>query len=142
MKAIAKMTSPQNVEGLRRFLGIVNFLSKFVPNMSDIAKPLHNLVKKDVSWNWSKSQQTASEALKKAITDAPVLTYYDPKKELLENDASQNGPGSAIFQDGKPIAYASRVLTDTEQRYALIEKEMLAMTFGLEKFRHSHMDET
>ena len=137
VKAIAKMTSPQNIEGLRRFLGVVNFLSKFVPNMSDIAKPLHNLVKKDVPWNWSKSQQTAFEALKKAITDAPVLTYYDPKKELvLENDASQNGLGSAIFQDGKPIAYASRVLTDTEQRYAQIEKEMLAVTFGLEKFRH------
>ena len=105
--------------------------------MSGIAKPLHNLVKKDVPWNWSKSQQTAFEALKKAITDAPVLTYYDPKKELvLENDASQNGLGSAIFQDGKPIAYASRVLTDTEQRYAQIEKEMFAVTFGLEKFRH------
>ena len=69
------------------------------------------------------------------LINAPVLALYDPKKELrLENVASEYGLGSALFQEGKPVVYASR--TDTEKRYAQIEKEMLALSFGLEKFHH------
>ena len=69
------------------------------------------------------------------MTTAPVLSYYDPKAELeLQCDASKKGLGTALRQMGKPIAYASRTLTETEQRYAQIEKEMLAIVFSLEKF--------
>ena len=69
------------------------------------------------------------------MTRAPILSYYDPKEELvIQCDASQNGLGAALLQKGKPIAYASRSLTDTETRYAKIEKEMLAIFFSLEKF--------
>ena len=137
VRAISEMHPPKNLEQLRRFLGVINFLSKFLPNMADMSQPLHNLLKKDVPWNWSTAQENAFQTLKKAVTDAPVLAYYNPDTELtLENNASQYGLGTALIQRGKPIAYASRTLSDTEQRYAQIEKEMLAVVYGLDKFRH------
>ena len=69
------------------------------------------------------------------MTTAPVLSYFDPKTELeIQCDASQKGLGSALLQRGRPIAYTSTALTETEQRYAQIEKEMLAIVFSLEKF--------
>ena len=87
---------------------------------------------------WSDAQEQALNAVKKLVTSAPILTYYDCQKPLtVQNDASDYGIGSAIFQDGRPIAYASHVLTDVESRYAQIEKEMLALTYGLEKFNQS-----
>ena len=108
-----------------------------MPNLSSSLEPLHMLLKKDVPWTWTDTQQLAFNAVKKLITNTPVLAYYDPHKELvLENDASEYGLGSAMCQGGRPIAYASRSLTETEPRYAQIEKEMLAVTYGLEKFHH------
>ena len=118
---------------------MVNYLAKFLPNLSDILQPLHMLTKRDVTWTWSESQESAFQSVKQLITNTPVLAYYDPNKELvLENDASEYGLGSALFQCGKPIAFASRSLIDTERRYAQIEKEMLAVTFGLEKSHRCH----
>jgi len=71
------------------------------------------------------------------ITQTPVLAFYDPTKDLtIENDACKYGLGSVLLQQGKPIAYASRSLSDAETRYAQIEREMLALVFGLEKFYH------
>jgi len=75
--------------------------------------------------------------LKCMITQATVLAFYNPTKDLvIENDACEYGLGSVLLQNGKPIAYASRSLSDAETRYAQIECEMLAVVFGLEKFHH------
>ena len=135
VKAISQMVPPTNVKELRRFIGMVNYMAKFLPNL--YLKPLTNLTKSDVPWNWSSAENDAFEKIKVQITTAPVLAFYDPAKELtLENDASEYGLGSALRQEGRPIAYASRTLTETECRYAQIEKEMLAVTFGLQKFHH------
>ena len=136
-RAIAEMKTPSNVEELRRYLGLVNYLSKFLNNPSTTLKPLQNLLCKDVAWNWSSVQQKAFEAIRDQIINAPVLAFYDPEKPLvLENDASDYRLGSAMYQEGMPIAYASRSLTQSERNYAQIEKEMLAVVFGLEKFHH------
>ena len=71
------------------------------------------------------------------ISRAPVLSYYDPLKELtLENDGCEYGLGAALIQEEQPVAYASRSLSDTEKRYAQIEKELLAVVYGLERFHH------
>ncbi|GFO39188.1 retrovirus-related pol polyprotein from transposon 297 [Plakobranchus ocellatus] len=75
--------------------------------------------------------------IKAKITDSPCLAIYDPSDELvLENDASEYGLGSVLLQDGKPLGFASQPLTDPERNYAQIEKELLAVIFGMKKFYH------
>ena len=78
--------------------------------------------------NWSSEQDQAFANVQRLVTEAPVLRYYDPSLDLtIQCDASQNGLGAALLQNGKPIEYASRSLTDTETRYAQIEKEMSSL---------------
>ena len=75
------------------------------------------------------------QKVKDLATQAPTLQYYSPEKMLvIQCDASEKGMGAALLQDGRPLAYTSRALTETETRYAQIEKEMLAIVFSLEKF--------
>ena len=131
------MEAPTNIDELRRFLGMVNYLAKFLPNRCDAMQRLVNLNKKDTPWTWSETQKTAFDNIKGLVSNTPILSFYDPNKYLtLENDASNYGIGSVLLQEGKPIAYASCRLTDTERRYAQIEKEMLAIVYGLQKFHH------
>ena len=131
------MEEPRSLETLRRFHGMLNYLAKFLPNITELINPLLNLLKKDVPWNWSSSQQKSSDSAKEAIATTPVLAYCDPGIPLtLENDACEYGIGSGLPQGGKPIAFASRSLSDSERRYAQIKKEKLAVTYGLEKFHH------
>lgn len=137
VKAIENFPVPTNVSELRSFLGMMNFISKFIQNCADLAHPLHNLLRKNVPWNWSSAQDKAFQTIKEKISNSARLSYYDPTKELiLENDASEYGLGSTMLQQEKPIAYASRALSDTEKNYAQIEKEMLAIVYALEKYHH------
>ena len=135
--AIEKFPKPENVSKLRSFLGLVNFVSQFIDHSADILQPLNNLLKKDVIWNWSEAQQRSFDAIKTAICNAAILSYYNPNEQLiLENDASEYGLGSALIQNSRPIAYASRALSQRKKNYAQIEKELLAIVYGLEKFHH------
>ena len=119
VKAIEKFPAPKNVSQLRGFLGLTNFIAKFVPKSTDIVQPLHNLLKKNVLWNWSKAQEAAFQAVKDEISNATKLSYYEPTKYLiLENNAFDYGLGTAVMQEGKPIVYGSRALSDTEKNYA------------------------
>ncbi len=121
VKAIKHAPAPKNVGEIRSFLGAVNYLSRFVPHMSEEIHTLHNLLKKDVLWNWSSAQQKAFDNIKNKIADCTTLVFYDPSRELtLQNDASEYGIGSVIMQDGKPIAFASRRPSDAERNYAQI----------------------
>lgn len=135
VKAVNEMPNPSDVAGVRRFLGFVNYLSKFLPSLIDIYEPLRKLTIRDTVWSWHEIHDQAVEEIKRLVTSEPVLSYYDPGNELtLQCDASETGLGAAILQQGKPVAYASRALTDVETQYAQIEKELLAVVFGLEKF--------
>ena len=137
IKAIQDMPSPGNRKELERFLGMVTYLGKFLPNLSDVTAPLRDLLKQDSEWQWLKQHETPVETLKRLVTEAPVLAFYDPIKPVeLAVDASQKGLGAMMSQSGKPIAFASRSLTDCETRYANIEKEMLAVVFGVEHFHY------
>lgn len=137
IRAVKEFPTPTNVSSLKSFLGLVNYISKFIPQSTNILHPLNNLLKKHIAWTWSTSQEKAFNRIKEEICNATTLAYYDPKKELLlENDASDYGLGSALMQEGKPIAFASRSLSSSEINYAQIEKEMLAIVYGLEKFHH------
>ncbi|XP_025270352.1 uncharacterized protein K02A2.6-like [Camponotus floridanus] len=136
IKAIKEMKDPTNKQSLQRALGMFNYMSKFIPNYSAICAPLRDLLKIDNEFVWTDSQRKAFQLLKKLITQAPVLGYYDPNKKLtLSVDASSIGLGATLIQEGQPIAYASRALTEVQTRYSQIEKELLAICFGVERFR-------
>ena len=135
VKAIVDMPAPSDVTGVRRFLGMVQYLSKFLPGLADMTKVLRDLTQKNVDFVWQEAQEKAFKNLKSVISSVPVLRYYDLKDEVtLQCDASQYGLGAVLLQDGQPVAFASRALTPTEQRYAQIEKECLSIVFGCEKF--------
>lgn len=90
---------------------------------------------KDVEWRWTHDQEEAFNRLKQLVTEAPVLKYFEPSQELtLQSDACGTGLGAVLTQNGQPIAFASRALSDAETRYAQIEEELLAIEFSLEKF--------
>ena len=125
LKAIQELPKSENVERAQRLNGFVNYLSKFLPRLAEAMEPIRRLTRKEATWKWTVEQQKALEQVKKLATEAPVLSYFDHKCQLdIQCDASQRGLGAALMQRGKPIAYASRSLTETEQRYAQIEKEM------------------
>ena len=136
IKAMLEMPKPTDVSGVQRINGFVNYLCKFLPRLSDACEPLRKLTAKDVEWHWTEQQDQAFERIRQLVTAAPVLRYYEPKEELtLQSDASQTGLGAVLTQSGQPLAFASRAaLSDAETRYAQIEKELLAVVFGLEKF--------
>ena len=135
VRAINEMPSPTDKAVVQRLLGLAQYLGKFLPHLSDITKPLRELTQNDVEWVWGDEQQTAMEALKKAVASTPVLRYYNLEEEVtLQCDASQSGLGAALMQNGQPVAYASRALSAAETRYAQIEKELLAIVFACEHF--------
>ena len=135
VKAIIEMPKPKDIAAVRRFIGFVNNLSRFMPRLSEVCELLPRLTMKDVEWHWTEHQEQALNKLKQLVTVAPVLEYFDPKEELtLQRDASDMGLGAVLTQNGQPIAFATRALSDAETRYAQIEKELLAVVFGLEKF--------
>ena len=92
--------------------------------------------KKEVLWHWEEQHDAAIRKIMQLICESPVLKYFDPHEEIvIQCDASQNGLGAVLLQSERPICYASRALTDCEQRYAQIEKEALAIAFACLKFR-------
>ena len=135
VRAISEMPAPTDKAGVQRLLGLAQYLSKFLPRLLDITKPMRELTQNDVQWTWGTAQEASLEALKKAVVSTPVLRYYNLQEEVtLQCDASQFGLGAALLQNGQPVAYASRALTDAETRYAQIEKELLAIVFACERF--------
>lgn len=135
VKAITEMPPPKNKEQLETFLGMVTYVSKFIPNFSQSSAVLRDLTKKNNIWNWDANTQAAFENIKNLLVKAPVLKYFDVTRPLtLSVDASQSGLGAVLIQENLPVAYASRALTPTECRYAQIEKEALAIAFGCKRF--------
>ena len=137
IEAIIQMDPPQNIASLQSFNGMVNYLKKFSPVLSEISEPLRRLCKSGVKWTWESEQQNAFEAIKRVITTLPVLAYFDKtKKHTIQCDASKKGLGAVLLQESKPIMYVSRALTETEQRYSNIERELLAIVFALKRLNH------
>ena len=133
--AISEMPAPTVKTGVQRLLGLVQYLSKFLPRLSDIAKPRRELMQNDVQRTWGTAQEVTLEALKKAVMSIPILHYYNLQEEVTHQcDASQFGLGAALLQNGQPVAYASRALTDAETCYVQVKKELLAILFACEHF--------
>ena len=137
LKAITEMPVPEDKHGIQRLLGMVNYVAKFVQHVSGVTAPLRELLKKDVAWHWTERHEQSFQGIKRLLTETSpgVLKYYDPKLPVkLQVDACKSGLGAVLMQNGSPIAYASRSLTETESKYAQIEKELLAVMFGCERF--------
>lgn len=135
IQAITEMPIPKCQKDLQRFLGMINFLSPYIKNMSDETQVLRKLLKKDIIWSWEQCHNIAFSRLKKLITEAPVLVHYDSSQPLiLSVDASQSAVGCVLLQNNRPIAYSSRTLTDSQRNYAQIEKELFAILCGCQKF--------
>ncbi|XP_060076924.1 uncharacterized protein K02A2.6-like [Ylistrum balloti] len=136
IKAIVDMPTPTDKAAIQRLLGMVNYVQKFAPNISQVTTILRNLLKNENEFCWEDSiHGECFEKIKTMLSDTPVLRYFDPGKPItLQCDASEAGLGACLMQDDHPVAYASRALTTTERNYAQIEKELLAVVFGLERF--------
>ena len=132
--AIRDMPTPTDVKSLKRFLGMVTYLAKFLPHLSSVCEPLRRLELKDVEWCWLSVHDEAVQSIKNLVCEAPVLKFYDVNREVtIESDVSLSGLGASLLQEGQPIAFASRALTPAESHYAQIEKELLFVVFACER---------
>ena len=145
VKAITEWKRPKNKTQLRSFLGTTNFFHAFIDHYAAIASLLTELLAKSRpdKLNWGEKQQEAFDQLKLAITKKPVIRPPDPSKDMeMFCDGSSTGISAILTQidehkqSNYVIAYASRKLTKAEQRYPIIEIELMAIIFGLQKFRH------
>lgn len=139
IKAILSMPRPRDKKGVLRVMGMINFIGKFIPNLSAKTSALRELLRDSTEFKWTTRNEREWNALKEALTKSPVLAYYDPaKRQKISTDASKDGLGAVLLQaegdSWKPVAYASRSMTTTETKYAQIEKECLGLAYGLERF--------
>jgi hypothetical protein len=141
LQAIKEWATPQNVTDIRSFLGFTNYYRRFIRNYSDIAGPLTELTKKDMAWQWGPYQRSAFTAMKEAFCRAPILIFPDPRLQYtICTDASGTGAGGTLLQDQgdglRPIAFLSRRLKPTEQKYSAYERELAAVAYCLQSWRH------
>ena len=140
-EAVVNFPVPKDLSGIRGFLGLVGHYRRFIPRFAEESNALRKLLKKGEQFHWGSEQQTAFNKLKDIITSKPVLGLPDFSKPFrLSTDASNIGISailSQIDETGKElyvIGYRSRALRGSETNYSTIEKEMLAIVFGLQKF--------
>ena len=140
VRAVKEAKVPENVKQLQSFLGLVTFYGKFIKDLATIAHPLYQLLNKEATWNWSTQCQDAFDKIKAEVTSPKFLVHFNQSLPVkLVCDASQVGIGAVIahvMPDGseRPIAYASRILNKAESNYSQIEKEGLALVYGVRKF--------
>src|SRR5271156_3940414 len=99
VEAIADWKRPMNVKGVRLFIGFINFYRQFIQGFSELARPLHDLTRKDVAWKWGHEEERAFEELKIQVSQAPILIHADPKVGyVMETDASNFAYGAILSQ--------------------------------------------
>jgi len=141
IKAIKNLPTPTDLPGVRRILGMVNYLGRLVPHLSQMCQSLNEMLKSDRVFLWGPPQEEVLSKIKKVLTEDPVLALFDVKKNtVVSADASSYGLGAVLLQvqdDGqpRPVCYASRSLSSAERRYAQAEREALTSTWACERFR-------
>ena len=145
VQEIINLETPSTVSEVRSFLGMANYCSRFIPSYSTITQPLRELTKQSTPWKWTSHQQHALQQVKEALAKASATAYFDQDKitEILV-DASPVGLRAMPCQldphsdERQVVAYASRSLTATEQRYSQTEREALAIVWNC-KYFHLYM---
>lgn len=139
LEAVRNFRQPSTAEETRSFLGLVNFVGKFIPNLATITEPLRRLTKKSEQFVWQSEQQVAFDKIKLCLSSEQALGYYNVHdRTQLYADASPVGLGAVLIQINEQgprvISYASKSLSETERRYCQTEKEALALVWAVERF--------
>ena len=118
------LTSDKKITKLQEFLGLVMYLSPFIPGLSTLTAPLCELLKKDTDFTWNCTFNAAFQHVKEVVISNTILQYFNPSLPMtIQVNASQVGLGAALLQNGKPMAFASKAHTKTKYQYAKIERE-------------------
>ena len=139
IQAVTEMPRPTDTAHVHTLLGMANYSTKFIPNLAAVTEPLRQIIKESkkpgFQFIWEQVHEDAFEELKRLLTTAPVLRYFNPKEPIVIScDASQLGVGMVLMQDDQPVHYASKALTSAEYAYSQIEKELLAIVIACKKF--------
>lgn len=136
VEAIIAMQTLAKPKDLQKFLGIITYLSKFIPNMSQKSALFYHLLQKDAKWSWRKGEDDAFTGLKAAISSAPVVKFFDSKEPVtLSVDEGSKGLGAIVLQNDRSMAYASKALTLSQQNYAKLKKrDARNIVFGCKRF--------
>ena len=144
VKAIQDSPRPTNLKELQAFLGMLNYYSCYIPNVTSILAPLHKLLVKETLWEWSDAHEESWNKAKSALHSSKLLVHYSLERDVvIACDALPYGLGSVIshiLEDGteRPISYASCTLSPAEKKYSQLDKEAAAVMFGLRKF-HTYL---
>ena len=139
---ILRYEAPKDVEGIRRFLGILSYYRRFIPNCAKLTAPLTLLTRKEEAFTWGQAQKGAFQRLKESLNSGPVLQQPDFEKGwILDTDVCNEGLGAILMQKSDqgelhPISYASRTLVTAEKNYSITEKEILAALWAMEHFHY------
>ena len=136
-----KLKPPENTKDLKSFLGAMHYIAKFLPKFLEQTDRLRKLIKKNVTLKWGPEQETDFNWIKQMLTEVPCLAHYGIEKDIIvTTNASTTGLGMPLWEtqdDGntEPVAYGTRYLNETEKNYSIGDLELLAVVWGLEKFR-------
>ncbi|UYV63270.1 K02A2.6-like, partial [Cordylochernes scorpioides] len=128
---------PEDKKSLQRIMGLYNYLGKFIPNLAASTSNIRGILRKNVVWHWGPKQDGEFDHIKECVRNAPSLAHFDKSKMLiLQCDASNDAMGAALLQEDRPLAFASASFSDSQKQYSQIEKELLSVYYGCEKFEY------
>ena len=132
IEALVNAPAPKNISEVKSFLGMAQYVSRFVPHYATITTPLRELTRKDAPWIWEDRHKKSFENLQQALAGAQFMEYLDARKssELIV-DASPTSLGAILSQNDKIISYVSRALSDVESRYPQTDRQMLAVVWAV-----------
>ena len=135
--AVKRMEFPQDLETMRSFLGLVNYLNCFSPCLAELSDPLRQTCRKSEEFQLTEAVCVAFSRTKEDISNNVTLPYFNLNSSMtLQTDASKKGPGAVLLQNSKPVMFTSRALTGSERNYQNLERECLATIWGMEKFHY------
>ena len=142
VKGVMEWLTQKYVKDIQKFLGLVNYYHRFIEGFASVARPLHDMVKKDEKWEWTEKQEEVFKELKEQFTKELVLAAPDINKKIrMEVDISDYAMGGVLSMEGedgkwRPVAFLSKSSNKTERNYEIHDKEMLAIIRRLESWRH------
>ena len=137
IEAVKRMELPQDLETMRSFLGLVNYLNRFSPCLAELSDPVRQICRKSEEFLLTDAVHVAFSRTKEEISKNVTLPYFNPTSSTnLQTDASKKGLGAVLLQNSKPVMFASRALTGSERNYQNLERECLATIWGMEKFQY------